>query len=60
MLAQHRTRRGTAEQQRQRAEREWKMAGAEHKSPYHPQHPAILEFSRIGNFAVAHVSLGAS
>jgi hypothetical protein len=55
--AQRRTRRGAAEEQCQRAEREWKMTGAKHECPYHPRHAAIFQMPGIGQLAGLHYAL---
>jgi hypothetical protein len=54
MRSQQRSCRRAAQKQREHAERNWQMTGAEDERPNHPRHAPILERSRIGDLAGLH------
>jgi hypothetical protein len=52
--SQERTRCGAAEDQRERAQRDRQMTGAEDECPYHPGHAPILQAAWTGDVAGLH------
>jgi hypothetical protein len=52
--SQERTSGGAAEDQREHAQRNWQMTGAEHECPYHPRHSPVFELPRSRDLAGLH------